>query len=53
MVDCDQVPNLMANVKSCRVLKRDPAGQWDLREQVTKASLLPGMRTMTGSRTLR
>jgi len=49
MVDCARVPSLMVNVKYCHVLQRDPAGRWDVREQVTKASLLPGVRTVMRS----
>jgi uncharacterized membrane protein len=49
MVDCDQVPKLMANVKYCHVLQHDPAGHWDVREQVTKASLLPSVRVVMRS----
>ena len=49
MIDCARLPRLMVSVKSCRVLQRDPAGQWDLREQLTNASLLPGARTVIRS----
>jgi carbon monoxide dehydrogenase subunit G len=49
MVDCARVSALMVNVKYCHVLQRDPAGRWDVREQVTKASLLPGVRTVMRS----
>jgi len=49
MTDCARVTSLMVNVKYCRVLQRDPAGRWDVREQETKASLLPGVRTVMRS----
>ena len=49
MIDCARVPALMVNVKYCHILSRDPAGRWDVREQVTKASLLPGVRTVMRS----
>jgi uncharacterized membrane protein len=49
MVDCDQVPRLMVNVKYCHVLQRDPAGRWDVREQVTKPSILPSVRVVMRS----
>jgi ribosome-associated toxin RatA of RatAB toxin-antitoxin module len=49
LVDCERVPQLMVGVKYCRVLQHDPAGRWDLREQVTHASLLPGVRTVIRS----
>jgi hypothetical protein len=43
------VPKLMVNVQYCHVLQRDPGGRWDLREQVTRASLLPSVRTVMHS----
>ncbi len=49
MVDCARVPKLMASVKYCRVLQRDPAGRWDIREQVTQATILPGARVVMHS----
>ena len=49
MVDCARVPKMMASVKYCRVLQRDPAGRWDIREQVTQASILPGARVVMHS----
>ena len=49
MVDCARVPKLMASVKYCRVLQRDPAGRWDIREQVTKATIMPGARVVMHS----
>jgi hypothetical protein len=49
MIDCARAPVLMVNVKFCHVLSRDPAGRWDVREQVTKASLLPGVRIVMRS----
>ncbi len=49
LIDCAAVPRLMVNVHSCRVLDRDPAGRWDVREHVTNASLLPAVRTVLRS----
>jgi len=49
MIDCARAASLMINVKYCHVLQRDPAGRWDVREQVTKASLLPGVRIVMRS----
>jgi uncharacterized membrane protein len=49
MTDCAAVPRLMVNVRSCRVIDRDPAGRWDVREQITNASLLPAVRTVLRS----
>lgn len=44
MLDCRLAPRMVSNLKSCRVLERDPAGRWDVREEVTKALLLPPVR---------
>ena len=49
LVDCSGVPKLMVNVRSCRVLDHDAGGRWDIREQVTNASLLPAVRTVLRS----
>jgi uncharacterized protein YndB with AHSA1/START domain len=49
MTDCARVSRLMVNVKYCRVIERDPAGRWDVREQVTRGSILPGVRTVLRS----
>ena len=49
LIDCARVPSLMVNVKYCHVLQRDPEGRWDVREQATKPSLLPGVRTVMRS----
>ena len=37
---------LMAGAKSCRVLQRDPAGHWDVREPISKGGLFPAVRTV-------
>ena len=49
MVDPSSTARLMANTKSCRVVERDPAGRWDVREQVSKGGLLPSVRTVIRS----
>jgi carbon monoxide dehydrogenase subunit G len=36
LVDCDKSVRIMVGAKSCKVLQRDPAGRWDMREQVSK-----------------
>ena len=35
MTDCRETPKLIASAEPCRVLSADPAGTWDVREQVT------------------
>jgi uncharacterized membrane protein len=49
MIDCASMTQLMVNVKTCRVIDRDPAGRWDVREQITKASLVPAVRAVIRS----
>jgi uncharacterized protein YndB with AHSA1/START domain len=45
MTDCQLAPRMVSNLKSCQVLDRDPAGGWDVREEVTKPLLLaPSVR---------
>lgn len=46
MTDCELAPKLVANLKSCRVLERDPQGRWDIREEVTRATFTPSVRTV-------
>lgn len=44
IVDPANTARLMAGVKSCKVIQRDPAGRWDVREQVSKSGILPSVR---------
>jgi hypothetical protein len=37
---------MVPNLKSCRILERDPQGRWDIREEVTKTTLTPSVRTV-------
>lgn len=47
MIDCDLAPAMVANLKSCRILERDPAGRWDVREYVSRRTfLLPPVRNV-------
>lgn len=46
VVDCDLAPRMVKRLKSCRVLERDPAGRWDLREHVSRAGILPSVRSV-------
>ena len=36
LVDCERSLHIMAGAKSCKVIQRDPAGRWDIREQISK-----------------
>lgn len=44
--DCKAAPKMVPNLKTCRVLETDPQGRWDVREHVSKAGLLPSVRTV-------
>jgi Polyketide cyclase / dehydrase and lipid transport len=46
MTDCDLAPKMVANLKSCRILERDPQGRWDIREEVSKRTFAPSVRTV-------
>lgn len=46
VTDCDLAPKMVMTLKSCRVLERDPAGRWDVREQISKMTLLPSIRNV-------
>ena len=46
MTDCDLATRMVANLKSCRILDRDPQGRWDIREEVTKMTFTPSVRTV-------
>ncbi|HEY3949741.1 SRPBCC family protein [Phenylobacterium sp.] len=46
MTDCDLAPKMVAGLKSCRVLDRDPQGRWDIREEVSKMTFAPSVRTV-------
>jgi uncharacterized protein YndB with AHSA1/START domain len=40
MTDCRETPKLITSADPCRVISADPKGAWDVREQVTRGSLL-------------
>jgi carbon monoxide dehydrogenase subunit G len=46
MTDCDLAPKMVPNLKSCRILERDPQGRWDIREEITRMALTPSVRTV-------
>lgn len=46
VTDCDLAPKMVTSLKSCRVVERDPAGRWEVREQVSKGGLLPSVRSV-------
>ena len=47
MTDCDRAPRFVPDLKSCRVLERDPSGAWDVREHIIDwTSFLPNVRNV-------
>jgi len=46
VVDCELAPRMVRSLKSCRVLERDPAGRWDVREHISRTGLLPSIRSV-------
>jgi hypothetical protein len=46
MTNCDLALRMVDRLKTCRVLERDPQGRWDIREEVTKMSFTPSVRTV-------
>lgn len=46
MTNCELAPKMVANLKSCRILERDPQGRWDVREEVSKMIFGPSVRTV-------
>lgn len=46
ITDCDLAPKMVDSLKSCRILERDPAGRWDVREHVSKMTFLPSVRNV-------
>jgi len=47
MTNCDRAADFVPGLKSCRVLERDPAGRWDIREhRVDWMWFLPSIRSV-------
>ncbi len=46
MTDCDLAPKMVENLKSCRIVDRDPQGRWDVREEVSKMTFAPSVRVV-------
>lgn len=46
IADCALAPKMVDSLKSCRVLERDPAGRWDLREHISKTTVLRPVRNV-------
>ena len=47
MLDCATSLRIVAGLKDCKILQRDPAGRWDIRQHTIKrALLLPTVRSV-------
>jgi hypothetical protein len=46
MLNCEAALRMVANLKSCRIVERDPHGRFDVREQVSRAAFLPSVRSV-------
>ena len=46
LVDCDLAPRMVRRLKSCRIVERDPAGGWDVREHISRVGLIPPVRSV-------
>ena len=46
LADCRLAPRMAPRLESCLVLERDPAGRWDVREHVSRAGLIPSLRSV-------
>ncbi|CAN5771858.1 SRPBCC family protein [soil metagenome] len=49
LTDCELAPRMAPGLKSCRILERDPAGRWDVREQIARPGLMPRFRSVVRS----
>jgi hypothetical protein len=46
ITDCALAPKMAADLKTCRIVDRDPAGRWDVREHVSRGGLVPAIRSL-------
>lgn len=46
LTDCDRARDFVPHLESCRVIERDPAGRWDIRENIANPPFLPRVRTV-------
>lgn len=47
ITDCARQPQIVPNLESCRIVRHDPGGRWDIREHVINwAALMPKLRTV-------
>ena len=46
ITDPSRAAKMIVNMRSTKVLQQDPGGRWDVREQISKGGILPGVRTV-------
>ncbi len=49
LTDCARATTFVPHLESCRILDKDPAARWDVRENIVNPPLLPRMRTIVRS----
>jgi ribosome-associated toxin RatA of RatAB toxin-antitoxin module len=46
LTNCARAREFVPHLESCRIIEKDPAGRWDVRENVANPPLLPRIRTV-------
>ncbi len=46
LTDCAKAPSFVPNLESCKVIEKDPAGRWDIRENIANPPFLPRVKTI-------
>ena len=49
LTDCGRARDFIPHFESCRIIDKDPAGRWDLRENISNPPFLPRNRTIIRS----
>lgn len=46
LTDCGRAAKVIPHLESCRIVDKDSAGRWDIREHIINPPLLPRIRTL-------
>ncbi len=46
LTNCERAREFVPHLESCRIIEKDPAGRWDIRENVANPPLLPRIKTI-------
>lgn len=49
LTDCNRAGDFIPHFETCRIVEKDPAGRWDIRENISNPPFLPRNRTMIRS----